>query len=173
MQVPPASQRHCRPAARAASPAGLRLRGWLILIGVGLVLLPLWLALFLAEELAPAFTGQVWTALTAPGSSAYHPLNAPVLIFELGGNALLLVCALWLAVLFFLKHRRFPFMAVIFLLSAVVFYLLDYFAAMQLAAAQGLQGADSIADLVGALALCALLVPYLLVSRRVKATFVQ
>jgi len=171
MQLPPASQRHrSRPLTNTTS-SGAKLRGWLILIAAGLVILPVRIVLFLIEDIAPAFTTDVWTALTMPGSPAYHPINAPILIFELIGNVVLLIFSLIVALAFFLKHRRFPLLAVIYLLAALLFYVADYFAAERLIAAQGLQAEGPIWDLIGAGVLCGVLIPYFLLSRRVKKTF--
>jgi len=149
------------------------LGGWLIVIGAGLVLLPVRITLFLLEDVAPAFTHEVWTALTMPGSPAYHPLNAPVLIFELVGNMVLLACSVLVVVAFFVKHRWFPFLAVVFLLGALLFYVVDYAATERLLAAQGMPSGGPIWDLVGAAVLCAMLVPYFLRSQRVKKTFLD
>ena len=172
MQLPPASQRHRNPATVDA-PAGIRLRGWLIPIGVGLVLLPFRLALFLMEDIAPAFTTEVWAALTVPGSPTYHPFNAPILLFELVGNVVLLASSAGVALAFFFKHRRVPLIAVVFLGTAWLFYVIDYLASERLAAAQGLQSSGPMWDLLGATVLCAMLVPYFLLSQRVKKTFLR
>lgn len=173
MHHPAASQRHRSQTALGNTPARTRLGGWLILIGAGLILLSLRIALFLIEDMAPVFTNEVWTALTMPGSPAYHPLNAPVLIFELVGNMGLLVCSLVVVATFFIKHRRFPFLVVVFLLAALIFYVVDYVATERLLAAQNMPSGGPIWDLVGAAVLCTILVPYFLRSQRVKNTFLN
>jgi hypothetical protein len=150
-----------------------KIRGWLLPIGVGVALCPLWLLVFLTDNLVPIFATDAWSLLTTPGSPAYHPLNGPVLLFELLGNAILLACSLVLAVLFFQRRRRFPILAVSLLVGAVMFYVADYFAARQLPGADTQEAPESLLDLGGALLLCAVLSPYFLVSKRVKATFVR
>lgn len=173
MKLPSASQRHRNSAAAATLPPGEKLRGWLIPIGVGLIFLPFRLALFLMEDIAPAFTPEVWTALTVPGSPAYHPFNAPILWFELAGNVVLLAFSLGIVLAFVLKHRRLPLLAVSFLVAALCFYVVDYLATERLIVAQGLQSSGPVWDLIGAGVLCAILVPYFLLSRRVKKTFLR
>ncbi|MGH7167368.1 MAG: DUF2569 family protein, partial [Nitrospiraceae bacterium] len=79
------------------------IRGWLLLMAVGMILFPLQVVGTLAVDLLPAFSEDGWALLTTPGTPVYHPLNAPILIFELWGNILLLVGALILAVEFFRK----------------------------------------------------------------------
>ncbi len=154
-------------------PQSPKIRGWLLLAALGVALLPLRLAEFIAADLLPAFSKDVWSLLTTPGTEAYHPLNAPILVFELAGNLVLLVASLVLAVLFFQKRRLVPILTVIFLVSSFLFYVGDYFAARQLPAVASQEDAESKLDLVGALLVCAVAVPYFLTSRRVKETFVR
>ena len=106
-----------------------------------------------------------------PGSPAYHSLNAPVLIFELVKNVVLLAFALVVAVAFSVKHRRSPYLVVVLLPASLLFYIVDYVEAERLLAAQNMPSGGPIWDLVGAAVLCAILVPYFLRSQRVKNTF--
>lgn len=149
------------------------IRGWLLLVAVGLILLPLQLVGTLVVDLLPAFSKDGWALLTTPGTPVYHPLNAPILIFELVGNSLLLVGALTLAVEFFRKRKRVPLMIVVFLLFALLFYVGDYFAAHLLAAVASQSESEPVLDLAIAALACGILVWYFLVSKRVKGTFVH
>src|SRR5207249_6355993 len=83
---------------------------------IWVILLPVRLVGILVEDLLPAFSKEGWALLTTPGAAFYHRLNAPILIFELGGNSLLLVGSLILAVEFFRKRKRVPLMIVVLLL---------------------------------------------------------
>jgi len=154
-------------------PRFQNIRGWLLLVAVGVVLLPLHLAGTLAVDLLPAFSKEGWALLTTPGTTFYHPLNVPVLIFELVGNVLLLVGSVIIAVEFFRKRKRVPLMVVGLLLFALLFYAGDYFAAHLLVAVASQGESEPVLDLVIAAVVCALLVGYFLVSKRVKGTFVR
>ena len=154
-------------------PQSPKLRGWLLVVALGIVLLPLRLTEFIAVDLLPAFSKDVWLLLTTPGTEAYHPLNAPILLFELVGNLVLPIGSIVLAVLFFQQRRVVPILAVLFLVFAFLFYIGDYFAARQLPAVASQDDTESKLDLAGALLVCAIAVPYFLVSRRVKETFVR
>lgn len=149
------------------------IRGWLVRVAVGVIVFPLRLVGLIAEDLLPAFSTDVWSVLTTPGTEAYHPLNAPILIFGLVGNSLLLVCSRILAIPFFRKRRRFPLMIVVFLVLALLFYVGDYFAAHLLPAVSSQSEAEPMLDLAAAVLACSILVPYFLVSKRVKGTFVH
>lgn len=159
--------------AEARQPPYGKIRGWLLLIAVGVLLSPLRLADFIYGDLLPAFEKEVWSLLTTPGLQAYHPLNGPVLLFELAGNLVLLLYAIGLVVLFFRKHRWFPVQAVVFLVLSLLFYVVDYYVSHQIPAVVSQQETESKLDLVGAFLVCAVLVPYLLLSKRVKETFIR
>ena len=149
------------------------IRGWLLVVAVGVVIFPLRLVGVITQDILPAFSKEGWALLTTPGTAVYHPLNAPILIFELGGNSLLLVGSLILAVEFFRKRKRVPFLVVAFLLFALLFYVGDYFAAHLLAAVASQSEGEPVLDLAVAALGCAILVWYFLVSKRVKGTFVH
>ena len=138
-----------------------------------MVLLPLRLTEFIAVDLLPAFSKDIWSLLTTPGTEAYHPLNAPILLFELVGNLMLLIGSIVLTVLFFQKRRLVPILTISFLVFAFLFYVGDYFATRQLPAVASQADTESKLDLVGAFLVCAVVGPYFLVSRRVKETFVR
>lgn len=157
----------------APDPRFQNLRGSLLLVAVGVILLPLQLASTLAVDLLPAFSKEGWALLTTPGTAFYHRLNAPILIFELAGNLLLLVGSLILAVEFFRKRKRVPLMVVGFLVFALLFYVGDYFAAHLLASVASQGESEPVWDLVIAAVTCASLVWYFLASKRVKGTFVH
>ncbi len=162
-----------RRQAAPQPPQSPQLRGWLLLAALGIALLPLRLAEFIVADLLPAFSRDVWALLITPGTEAYHPLNAPILLFELAGNLVLLVGSIMLAVLFFQKRRLVPILIVIFLVTSFLFYVGDYFAARQLPAVASQEDTESKLDLVGALLVCAVAGPYFLISRRVKETFIR
>ncbi len=149
------------------------IRGWLIPIGIGLILYSLRLVLFVAEDLAPVFSPDIWAALTTPASPAYHWLNAPVLISELAGNLLLVLAVLGLMVLFVRKHPWFPHATVVVLLGALLFYVADYLISRQIPAVASQEESLPQFDIMAAVVVCGVLIPYLLTSKRVKETFVR
>ena len=169
--IQPAAQRH-KPKI-APRPSLPKLSGWLLVLAVGVVLFPVRILLFLVQDLAPAFTGEAWALLTTAGSPAFDPLNGPLLIFELVGNVVLLGSSTMAAVLFFRRRRRFPLAAIVLLIGAMLFYLADDLLARQILAVASQADAGSNLDLYGAGIVCAVVIPYLLRSDRVKATFVR
>jgi hypothetical protein len=162
-----------RPESNPVPPPFDRIGGWLIPIALALVALPVRLGWMLAEDLLPAFSPDIWPLLTTPSSPAYHPLNKPLLLFELIGNGLLLTGALALGVLFVRRRREFPLAAVIFLIMGISFYLGDYVLSLQLPAVAAQSGTESKLDLIGAVLIGVGLSVYFLRSARVKDTFVR
>jgi len=162
-----------RASSGQAGAEGRTIGGWLWFVALGLVIFPVWKAAAIAEDLLPAFTIEAWAALTRPGGPAYHPLNARVLVFELIGNGLLLVASLFVAGTFFLRSRLLPRIMVVFLLSALLFYVTDYIVSGLLPAVASERGTESLIDLALSCLICVVLVPSFLFSKRVKATFVR
>ena len=147
--------------------------GWLILVVIGLLISPIRLSHFLLTNHWPIFRDGVWEVLTTPGTEAYHALWAPLLAFEIIGNLGSIVLAL--VTLWFLmrKSRRTPAFAIGCLVWSAAIVVIDFFAADLIPAVAAQSDPDSIKELVRALVGAAIWVPYFLVSKRVKATFVQ
>ncbi len=62
-------------------PAGLG--GWLILVGIGVVLSPIRLLISSAITYFPIFSDGTWQAVTTVGSEFYHPFWGPLLLSEI------------------------------------------------------------------------------------------
>lgn len=58
------------------------LGGWLLLVGLALVLSPIVVMVTAMLPLAALFTNGSWELLTTPGAEAFHPLFKPILIGE-------------------------------------------------------------------------------------------
>ena len=147
--------------------------GWLILVGIGIVLSPLRLLLFIGRDLLPVFLSETWTTLTTPGTQIYHPFWGPLLIFELLGNVFFLVFSLVLVIFFFQKRKALPTMIITFYLLNLFFVVSDHFLAnlIPLIANQSDQG--SLLEIFRSAIASLIWVPYFLFSKRVKGTFVN
>jgi hypothetical protein len=163
-------------ASNETTPARPRLEGlggWLVFVALGLFLTPITAASFFVQTYAVYSTEQ-WNALTVPGTETYHAYWAPYLIFALVGNLTSLVLALLLLVLFFGKRRSFPRIYIGFLIFQTLAMAIDFVGARQLSAL--LEESDlveSTNDLVRSVGACAIWIPYMVVSRRVRSTFVR
>lgn len=147
--------------------------GWLILVVLGLIINPIRVAYFLFSTQAPIFSDGVWDALTTPGSEVYHALWAPLLVFEIIGNIgtiALAVLTLWHLLK---KSRRTPFLAISWLSWMVTFVVIDFFAGDLIPAVAAQNDPESKKELFRGILGAAIWIPYFLVSKRVKATFVH
>jgi hypothetical protein len=149
-----------------------KIGGWLILAAIGLILTPIRIFVTVAKDLVPAFSSDVWPRLTTPGTEAYHPLWAPLLIFEMVGNCLFILFAIVIVIFFFQRRIFGPKLIIIFLLSNLVFVATDYFVADLIPFVASQEDIGSLMELVRVSVVCLIWVPYFLVSKRVKGTFV-
>ena len=145
--------------------------GWLIVIAIGLCISPLVQIGFIVANLIPIFTKGAWSVLTTPGSPAYHRLWAPMIMLELFMNLAFIVMEAILLFWLFKRSHRFPKVMIGYLF--VVFFLVafDYFMAQAIPVVAAQDNVDSRVTLIRAGVVCAIWVPYLLRSKRVKGTF--
>lgn len=155
----------------AAGPRGIG--GWLILPLLGLILTPFRIGFQTANDVLPALQPATWNALTTPGSKAYHPLWAPAIVFELAANSLLILFSLVLLWLFFRKSRRTPMLMIVWLLAIIAAQAIDLVFVNQIPAVAALPDTEGIRNLARSAGGAAIWVPYFLVSRRVKNTFIE
>ena len=151
------------------------LGGWLILVGIKTVVTPFTMLKQINltyEEINDA--DGAWEILTTPGTEYYHPLWSPLLIGEIGINIVLAILSFYLIFLFFTKNKNFPKLLIGILICSVLLQLIDGFAGKILMPNQPFfidqEGLREFGTLVMS---CLIWIPYMLVSNRVKATFIR
>lgn len=170
--APPSSATQVVPEILPGTgPAGLS--GWLVLVGLGLVVTPLRLASYVLQTLLPMFSDGTWHVLTTPGSANYHPLWGPWLLAEIVINLFFVAASLYLLFLFFRKSWRFPKLYVGYLIANLLFVVADAFAVQFVLPDRPILDPETMRDLIRSLVGVALWVPYVFLSRRVKNTFVR
>lgn len=152
-------------------PRGLG--GWLILPAIGLFAFPIRLAASFYNDFLPIFQEGYWEVLTTPGYEAYHHLWAPLLIFEIIGNSLFIIFDIVLIVLFFTRSYRFPTLIIIFIATNLFFLAGDLVFAGLIPAMAAESDPESVKELTRSIITAAIWIPYFLVSKRVKNTFVK
>jgi len=149
------------------------IRGWLILPLVGLGIAPLQISFMLYRNMMPLFTKGYWEVLTTPGLETYHPLWAPLLMYEIAGRTGFLMFSLVLLGFFLRKSRRLPKLIIICLVLNLLFVAGDLFFSGMIPAIAEQEAAGEGGDLVRALVGVVIWVPYFMMSKRVKQTFVK
>ncbi|PWU19553.1 MAG: hypothetical protein C5B50_06205 [Verrucomicrobia bacterium] len=149
------------------------LSGWLLLVGVGICAGLVWKAVFFIRSCRSFFSTVVWQAVALPGGEHYHPLFAPLLIFEVLSNLALIALNILAVCLFFTRRKPFPRTYIAMLLASLLIVLGDHLVARTIPYLAEDSTGEFPRDLFRAVFQAALWCSYMLVSRRVKATFVR
>lgn len=149
------------------------LRGWLILVGLGIVISPIKIIIQNLSLYPEMFSSGAFAALTTPGTKAYNPLWAPILLTELTINSGLFIASIFVAFLFFSKKKLFPKWYIGILLFNLIFVLLDALAVKLVLPQEPIFDAVTAKEFIRTLIASMIWVPYMLVSKRVKATFIK
>jgi hypothetical protein len=149
------------------------LSGWLILVGIGIIISPIRIGFTVLPLYSNIITDGTWEALTVIGSEAYHPLWASILSGEVLLNIGLIGVWIYIAYLFFSKKKQFPIFYIGALLFSLTFIILDAFAIKLVLPNEPVFDPDTTKELFRMIIICLIWIPYMLVSKRVKATFVN
>lgn len=149
------------------------LGGWLILIGIGVVLSPIRLSYFLFKTVLPIFTNGTWEALTNEESISYSVYWAPIIIFELVFNVAMLLWSFYLIYLFFTKHYRFPLMYIIAVAVSLCVIIIDSAACKLVIPNRPMFDSDTSKELFRALFTLIIWGLYLFKSERSRLTFIE
>ncbi len=158
------------PVSLPVGPRGVG--GWLILVAIQVFLNPVAL-LFGTFENPESLQSAVWHNLTTPDSEAYHVLWAPMLIFELLTNLGLLALSVVLIPLFLWKHRWFRWGYLAFLIARMFLLGLDLALGSRIPAVQASLGYKDSRELGQAILAALIWGSYIMVSVRVRNTFVR
>lgn len=149
-----------------AEPAGLR--GWLVIVGIGIVFGPVRLAgdlyRFYGELLAPEMQ-----ALLKADS-----LLAGLVGFEVVGNLVLFLSSLVLAHKYLSCAQSFPRFFIVYSLAILAFIVIDAVLLAILFPGVGeVFDKETVTAILGAAISAAIWIPYMLLSRRVRNTFIH
>jgi hypothetical protein len=146
------------------------LSGWLILLAAMLWVTLLGAVLQAVSDIPHILSGKVWADFTTPGRPAYHPLWATLLVVDWGSNLFALIVIPALLTLFFQRKKLFPSLMFWILLFFVALVAFRFGIADRISFIRG----DAVAVTLTIAVLKAIVwMPYLRLSRRVKATFVN
>jgi len=149
------------------------LGGWLILVGLGIVFSPVKIIAMIFPTYSEIFSNGSWEILTTPGTEAYNPLWGSILIGEISINGALVLAWLFIAFLFFSKKKAFPKWYIGILLFTLAFIFIDALAIKSVMPNEPVFDPETIKELGRSLIVTLIWVPYMLVSKRVKATFIK
>ncbi len=149
------------------------LGGWLILVGSNVVLSPFVIAARTYKSYAEMFASGVWDVLTSPDSMAYHALWAPLAIGEIILNSALILAWIYIAFLFFSKRRAFPFWFIAIHIATVCLIVIDAIVVHHILPDAPIFDANTLRELSRPIGAILIWAPYMLMSKRVKSTFLH
>ena len=147
--------------------------GWLILVAIGIVVTPIRIVMLIIATYPEVFSSGTWEALTTQGSEVYSPLWAPILIGEILINCGLILAWLYLGYKFFTKNKGFPNWYIGIAVFSLVYILADAFAIKLVLPSEPVFDPATTKELMRSVMMVVIWVPYMLVSERVKTTFVK
>ncbi len=147
--------------------------GWLIIVAISIVISPIRAVVIGVTTYVPIFSSGAWQALTTQGSDVYNPLWAPIIIGEILINSALIVAWLYMAYKFFTKSSAFPKWYIGIAIFSLVFIIVDAFSIKLVLPNEPVFDSSTRQELMRSLIMVVIWVPYMLVSKRVKATFIK
>ena len=149
-----------------------RLSGWLILVGIGLIISPIRIA-FIDFTLLSIFLDGTWSAISSSSSEFYNPILAFMIPFEFVMNLAFIFGFIFLIYLYFTKSSIFPRWFIAIYTANLIFIVADAFLVNLAVPDQPVFDPDTAKELLRSSAACAVWIPYMLKSKRVEATFVD
>ncbi|MDP9805013.1 DUF2569 domain-containing protein [Acinetobacter calcoaceticus] len=149
------------------------LGGWLTLVGFGLIVSPIRLIVTGYQTYYPMFSEGMFNLLTSVDSVYYHPLWKYYILGEIAVNTIFVLISLVLLYLFFRKHYLFPKVFISFCIATIIFILIDASLIKLILPNEEIFDNDTSRELMKSIFYGMIWIPYMLVSKRVKATFVE
>jgi hypothetical protein len=149
------------------------IRGWLILVAIAMVVSPIRFAAVVKTTYVELFSTGTWEILTTQGSEAYDPLLASIIVAELLITAGLTLIFVYIAFMFFSKHRHFPKWFIGVAVFNLVWVIADALLIKLVLPNVPVFDPDTLKTLGNAAFWVVVWVPYMLESKRVKATFIK
>ena len=147
--------------------------GWLILVAFILLRAPIAVTVTLFRSVFPLLQHDVWIALTSKDSETYHPFWAPLIVSELIANIAFLGLAIFALILFFRRKRSFPKFVIALYLAHFAWELCLTLISRWIPGTADEGDTSNLVDTIGLALGCAIWIPYFLVSKRVRATFIK
>ena len=144
--------------------------GWLILPAIGVLVGPI-VFIFQMISYNEIFTDGTYDTLTA--SSTEVPLFKYLIWTEVTYNVILLSASLWLFYTMGARKKIFPKLYISIAIASLLFLILDTLAASIVFPTINVVDDESIKDIFKLLISTVVWVPYMLVSKRVKNTFIN
>jgi hypothetical protein len=148
--------------------------GWLFLLAIGMVLNPIVVLFSVARNLLSALKPETVQTLLTQGTAYYNPPLLILVIVEIVFNVLIMLAYIYMLVIFFGKKKNLPIVFIVVYLTNLVFVIADTAALYFIQQGSAVYKTEtSYIEIIQRLAACAIWIPYMIYSKRVKETFVK
>ena len=155
------------------SPQPEGLGGWLALIGLGIIVSPVMIAIQIYNTYVPLFTKGTWNLITTPGIQSYNPVLGPLLITEIAVNICMIVLWIYIAYLYFSKKCRFKNWYIAALLITLLVPIIDSIATGILFPQISTMEPKELGQTIKQAIFSGIWMAYIVKSERVRNTFVK
>jgi len=149
------------------------LSGWLILIGIGLIIGAIRVLANLISIYKPFMNTDLLDKVTDINSSSYIPNFALLFYAELIVNSFMVLLCIYLIYLFFRKNRKFPKYYIFITLFVILTIPVDAYLTSIVLPDEKMLDKDTIKSFFQSLFAGAIWIPYMLKSVRVRNTFIE
>ena len=150
------------------------LGGWLILLGPLVVIAPLAPLSMLAEFYhLQMFNDGSYEIFTTPGTQFYHPFLSTFFWGAVAINVLVFFASIFLIFLFFSKRKLFPKFYIWLVVGSFAFLIIEAMLIKTLLPNEVIFYAETVKEIGKTIPSVLVFVPYMLISKRVKVTFVN
>ncbi|MCP4162675.1 MAG: DUF2569 domain-containing protein [Deltaproteobacteria bacterium] len=147
-----------------------KISGLLILPLIGLFISPVYTIYFVIKDILPVFEPNIWNRLTSVDSELYNIFWTPTIYFELVGNLLIATFTILIIVKYLKKRKNTPRFMIILYTANFLFILFDYIICNFLLE---LEQVNLNMDIIRSLLICFIWIPYFILSKKVKSTFIK
>jgi Protein of unknown function (DUF2569) len=147
------------------------LHGWLVVVGFGVVLRPFIWVYSTYSLYSEAINAEGWSLISDPSSPGFQGGLVAMVYGEVVVNLLFLAACIYQAILFFSCKKWFPMVFIWLLVLTTFFILADSWLAHYMWPDTEIFDADTAKNLSRVIVPACIWIPYMLLSKRVKATF--
>ena len=149
------------------------LGGWLFFVGLGIVFSPLIIIAQTFSMCSDIFSNGTWEALTTQGLETYNSFWKPIVLGEIAVNCGSVFAWIFIGFLFFSKKKIFPKWYIGILIFSLVFIFVDALLIKLILSSGSIFDNKTKHEFSRALIFTVIWSWYMLVSKRVKVTFVN
>jgi len=149
------------------------IKGWLILVGIGIVFSPIRLGFTLIQTFTPMMKDGSWEKATTVGSLDYVPNFQALIITEISFNLCVMIASIYLIYLFTKKSEDFPKLFILIGIISTLAIPLDSYLTTLVFNDMEVFDKETLKEFMKAVLGCFIWIPYMLISERVKHTFIH